>query len=496
MRSLSIVGQSVLALSLMVGFYGMAIGLAACLLYVPYAEVVYTNRIHFKLVAFCVVGAGVILAAIVPRREHFTPPGPRLGVSQEPRLFGLIMQVAKATHQRMPRDVYVIPDVNAWVTQIGGVMGIGGRRVMGLGLPLIQALTVSELQAVLAHEFGHYYGGDTKLGTMIYQTRAAIGRAIVRLREHSSWLHVPFILYATLFLRLTRAVSRYQEYAADRIAASVAGPRAVAEGLKKAQGGALAYDRYRTEELQPVLEAGYFAPVGDGFRRYLTGEFGAAVLGIGVDHALKSEVNDPYDTHPPLRDRLAALRKLPGHDTALRNDPASGLLKNIHALEWALIGQRAASAFGRELTRIEWDEVVETVHLRNWMDTAEKYAGTLLGRSMHDLGKQARQLADTIGEVMTRYHDWSRSEDDRRRGGVWVLGAAVTVALVRAGWSVQAPPGARITVTGPAGAITPFDAVTRLVDGDIDATGWYQRCAELGVSDLELWSVSRVSGRR
>jgi hypothetical protein len=130
------------------------------------------------------------------------------------------------------------------------------------------------------------------------------------------------------------------------------------------------------------------------------------------------------------------------------------------------------------------------------MDTAEKYAGTLLGRSMHDLGKQARQLADTIGDVMTRYHDWSRSEDDRRRGGAWVLGAAVTVALVRAGWTVQAPPGERITVTGPAGAITPFDAVNRLVDGNIDTTGWYQRCEELGVLDLALWSVSRVSGRR
>jgi Zn-dependent protease with chaperone function len=34
-------------------------------------------------------------------------------------------------------------------------MGFGSRRVMGLGLPLLQALNVSQLEAVLAHEFGH-----------------------------------------------------------------------------------------------------------------------------------------------------------------------------------------------------------------------------------------------------------------------------------------------------------------------------------------------------
>ena len=29
---------------------------------------------------------------------------------------------------------------------------------------------------MLAHEFGHFYGGDTKLGPWIYKTRAAIGQ--------------------------------------------------------------------------------------------------------------------------------------------------------------------------------------------------------------------------------------------------------------------------------------------------------------------------------
>ena len=62
------------------------------------------------------------------------------------------------------------------VAERGGVMGAGSRRVMGVGLPLLDLLTVPQFRAVLAHEFGHFVGGDTRLGPWIYKTRAAIGR--------------------------------------------------------------------------------------------------------------------------------------------------------------------------------------------------------------------------------------------------------------------------------------------------------------------------------
>ena len=39
------------------------------------------------------------------------------------------------TAQTMPEEVYVVNAVNAFVAQRGGIMGIGSRRVMGIGLP-------------------------------------------------------------------------------------------------------------------------------------------------------------------------------------------------------------------------------------------------------------------------------------------------------------------------------------------------------------------------
>ena len=88
----------------------------------------------------------------------------------------------------MPSEVYLTAEVNAWVMDRGGMMGFGSRRVMGLGLSLLQVLSVSQLRAVVAHEFGHFHGGDTKLGPWIYKTRAAIGRTLEGLAECSSLL--------------------------------------------------------------------------------------------------------------------------------------------------------------------------------------------------------------------------------------------------------------------------------------------------------------------
>jgi Zn-dependent protease with chaperone function len=66
--------------------------------------------------------------------------------------------------------------MNAFVGDRGGIMGFGSRRIMGLGLPLLALLNISEFRAVLAHEFAHYYGGDTRLGPWVYKTRMAIIR--------------------------------------------------------------------------------------------------------------------------------------------------------------------------------------------------------------------------------------------------------------------------------------------------------------------------------
>ena len=149
-------------------------------------------------------------------------------------------------------------------------MGFGSRRVMGLGLPLL--LTVTQFRAVLAHEFGHYYGGDTALGPWVYKTRAAIGRTVERVSQHSSILSKPFYWYGLLFLRLTLRVSRQQELSADELAARTVGARPSYRWIKVIHSAALAFEPYIISEVAPALTAGYRPPVSDGFRRFLAAE--------------------------------------------------------------------------------------------------------------------------------------------------------------------------------------------------------------------------------
>ena len=162
----------VLAVALTVGFYALALGLMAAMIWV-----LLQPKVPGRVFAFCIVGVAVIAISIVPWPRRFIPPGPLLNPAGQPRLFAELQGVARAVGEAMPAEVYISPEMNA------GVLQRRRRRVMVLGLPLMQVLTVNEMRAVLAHEFGHYHGGDTKLGPWVYTTRAAIGRTLASLQQ-------------------------------------------------------------------------------------------------------------------------------------------------------------------------------------------------------------------------------------------------------------------------------------------------------------------------
>src|SRR5690242_17671386 len=134
--------RATIALALMIGFYVFALAVAFGLIWIPYAEYTYLDRLDLRIGVACVIGAGIVLWSIVPRRDHFEPPGPRLDPAQQPRLFAEVSSIAQSVGQEMPHEVYLIPEINAWVAQRGGTIGFGSRRVMALGLPLLSLLTV------------------------------------------------------------------------------------------------------------------------------------------------------------------------------------------------------------------------------------------------------------------------------------------------------------------------------------------------------------------
>src|SRR6185312_8851506 len=90
----------------------------------------------------------VILWSLVPRKDAFSAPGPALTADAHPRLFNELSSIADRFNEPIPAEVYLAPEVNAWVAERGGVMGFGSRRVMVLGLPLLSTLSISQFRAV------------------------------------------------------------------------------------------------------------------------------------------------------------------------------------------------------------------------------------------------------------------------------------------------------------------------------------------------------------
>ena len=478
----SLTARAVIALALMAGFYALALGMAAFLVWVPYASVVYLrpNVGTVKIAIFCLIGAFIILKSVVPRPDRFTPPGPELAPDGHPRLFAEIRQTAEAAGQPMPAEVYLAPDVNAWVAQRGGVLGVGGRRIMGIGLALLQALKVSELRAVIAHEFGHYHGGDVKLGPLIYRTREALFRTVLGLARHSGLLTKPFEWYARLFFRVTHAVSRHQELQADVLAARIASPSALARGLIATHRAALAFGAYWAGEVSPVLDAGFRPPLVPGFLRFCAAPPVAADLARATERELREGKANPYDTHPSLRDRLAAIGQADPEPAPRADPPAITLLDSVSDLEGMLLASVMRDKAGA-LKPLAWEQVGEAVLRPRWTDFIKSHGHKLRGVRPPEIpaldwAVLGKELADSTG---------SHGHDERL--AEFTVGAALALLLLGRGFALDAPPGGPVLLVRGELKLAPFGLRSKLI-GD-GGEVWRRLCVQAGIADAELGAV-------
>lgn len=494
--SSSIAARALLAVVLMIGFYLLALVIAGGLLYIPYAEVVYAHRIHFKLALGCLIGALAILWSVLPRRDKFEAPGPRLTREQQPRLFADLESVAGSVGQAMPAEVYLVPDVNAWVSQRGGIMGMGSRRVMGLGLSLMRVLTRSQFRAVLAHEFGHYHGGDTKLGPWVYKTRGAIGRTLQSLagaKGEGSILQMPFLWYGKMFLRITHAVSRRQEFQADEVAARAVGAKPLIDGLRTVHGAGIAFQAYWANECAPVLNAGFHPPLVEGFQRFVGSRPIAEVVAKQLDEEMKEGKVDPYDTHPPLKERIAAVAGLPAGEVAAEDPPATSLLAEVPALENELLAVMAGAEQAGKLKQIAWDDVCAQVYLPQWAKLLKANTAALSGITPESLPTLAADQS-ALGKRFVQISG-EKAEDEEAEGlAAAVIGSALAVLLVNRGGKPDAAPGNTISVSLNSRQVEPFGVLKALAGGEMSAEEWGRTCADLGIAGVDFGKAETQAG--
>ncbi len=490
---------AVLAILMVIASYLFVLALAAACIYLPYLAFSISSSSGFQIPALFLFGiaiAAAMLWSLVPRRDQFVAPGMLLDRSTQPRLYAELDDIAASLDERLPGEVYLIPAANAFVADRGGVVGFGSRRVMGLGLPLFSVLTVSQFRAVLAHEFAHYYGGDTSLGPWVYRTKMAIVRIFENVGSLGEFARIAILglmyfvvasalkAYFKLFLRAINLVSRHQEYRADALACLVAGREPIVEGLRNIHGAAMAWPFYWQNEVAPALGDGTLPAIGDGFARFMAAPEIAHKLNESLQKNLEEAKTNPYDTHPPLRDRISATEKLPTSSAEQDNRPAAILLDHSQVLEMRFIEDRIPGIKPGTLKYVSWDEVALRITIPAWKKAVAGHAADLKGVTTKSIPDQVPKFRE-IGSRIPDPKGMLLEPNQRTQRAGQLFAAALALALLENQWELQVQPGLFHLRRGT-DEWNPFVAVQELMAGKLTRDDWVRKCQALGISELAL----------
>ncbi len=251
-------------------------------------------------------GVFVAVAGIFKRvQSDSRAVGERVSEADAPLLWKRIRHMAQRLKTEPPQHIVAGIDANFFVTEAPLTVGnqtLTGRTLF-VSLPLLRILDQSEADAVFGHELAHLRGGDThssaRLGPKLVQFDHY--RHAIRSGGLSAVVSPLLDLYRTIFEIALARDSREREFKADRIAAKLVSPAAIAQSLVKI--AAYAQYRYKIEDelfgqnQRHDTQLGIARFVATGLAPYAASDdFLAAMKTANVPH--------PFDSHPAMPERL------------------------------------------------------------------------------------------------------------------------------------------------------------------------------------------------
>jgi Zn-dependent protease with chaperone function len=254
---------------------------------------------------------GLTLVQIVwSARALLHPVPPNTGEIEfpPPVLAGLSKLTRRiASEQKLPAPdiIRLVPDDVAYVYE-----DRERRKILVIGAMALSILSQSQLASVIAHELGHFAGGDTRLSRIAYRWRLMMA-ALDHEFDQSPWAALNPLAwlirgYHLLFRWAWSASSRSAEFAADRRSVEHAGRREAALTAILLH----ALDKLPWARLDAVAGAAVQlnVPVDSVFAEQVrrAGKITAADWQEACARALRTRTG-AFDSHPALRDRLRAI---------------------------------------------------------------------------------------------------------------------------------------------------------------------------------------------
>ena len=350
---------------------------------------------------------------------------------EQPRLFAFLYQLADDAGAPRPHKVYLSARVNAAVFYDLSLLNflLPSRKNLEIGLSLVNALTLGELRAVLAHEFGHFAQRSMAVGRWVYVAHQITAQLVARRDKLDAFVDglsrmdfriawIGWLLQTIVWairslidlafrgvLLMQRALSREMELQADLVAVSLTGSDALVHALSKLRAADDSFDRtvnfVQSEQARGTPVADLFELHAHLMKRMaeilddpLYGRVPLVPIADPAAHRLfKAELTQPprmWQSHPLNHEREANAKKtyvaapLDERAAWLLFDDAPALRARV-TRELMPPGENAVAALSDSIARLDARFDRTSLHRR--------YQGVYLGRSVTRAFDDAADLA-------------------------------------------------------------------------------------------------------
>lgn len=306
-------------------------------------------------------------------REKQEVKGVKIEITEhdQPEFFAFLKELTKRVGTRMPKRVYVNPDVNAGVRFSSNFWSLlwPGSKELQIGWGLVNGINASELKFILAHEFGHFSQGSMMLSSYTYQVNTILGHLLLEPEERR---HDPneenngtfttsinlgkeivngmeSILRGIFRLvnRSFSSLSRQMEFHADAVAAQIYGPAPQKYSLSRGpfieNSLNLCFDFYNSGVGKQYRSANIFANHRKTQQVLLKEHHIPNTQGwaeIDSDYGLQAppsriELSENWSSHPEVEERVASVNRFFKAEDfpELDYQPATSLFHNTLKLE-------------------------------------------------------------------------------------------------------------------------------------------------------------------
>jgi Zn-dependent protease with chaperone function len=310
---LGLLGFAVTYLAMLVGCMGAPIVLLQIAWHQPIAWLLAAPAIPLFVVLLF-----VLLRTLI-HRPGLSATAIEVTAAEQPRLFAFLERLCTEARAPMPDRVSLGFGVNAAMLRSAL---FGGPRELVIGLGLVNALDLRELEAVVGHELGHFTQSSAHVGQWAHRTTVLLREQVLgrsRFDDHlARAVHARSIplrwfarivatgvrgihrIFARLFDGITRsslALARELEFNADLHAVALCGSDAIVAALWRAQRAALAMNA-SLGQLRELAKHGVFSDDLYAHQHARFGEFEQHTADI--DDPMVVALRRPYQDGPGL----------------------------------------------------------------------------------------------------------------------------------------------------------------------------------------------------